>query len=434
MLSAGKRASAKSTLIFMLLSLVGIALTVDFFWASSSSSSPSSSSPFLSNWAQEKNQIFVFSKPKIDNEKQEKVEDEAKKNNVPELELSGTFADLPAPELEWEQMPSAPVPRLDGSAIQIEDLLYVFCGYGTLDHVMCIPTSMSTISRLEIGLRDLRRQKRWRIRIWEWQVMEEDMCTSCLGSMALSARLLRWLFHLSSTRRRGSGRAFPHCRLLATQLWRGRLHVMGGSKENRHTPGTDHWSIAVKNGKAIEKEWRKEMPLPRGGPHRACVAVGDNLFVIGGQEGDFMPKPGSPIFKCSRRHEVVYGDVYMLDGKTMKWKVASPMPKPDSHIESSWIIWNNSIIIMGGTTEKHPVTKRMILVGEMFQFHLDTLKWCVMGKLPYRVKTTLAGLWDGWVYLTSGQRDRGEDNPQPKKVITEMWRTKLSFSCSPAID
>lgn len=54
----------------------------------------------------------------------------------------------------------------------------------------------------------------------------------------------------------------------ATQLWRGRLHVMGGSKENRHTPGVDHWSIAVKDGKPLEKEWRKEVPIPRGGPHR----------------------------------------------------------------------------------------------------------------------------------------------------------------------
>lgn len=54
----------------------------------------------------------------------------------------------------------------------------------------------------------------------------------------------------------------------ATQLWRGRLHVMGGSKENRHTPGLEHWSIAVKNGKALEKEWRTEIPIPRGGPHR----------------------------------------------------------------------------------------------------------------------------------------------------------------------
>lgn len=32
--------------------------------------------------------------------------------------------------------------------------------------------------------------------------------------------------------------------------------------------------------------------------------VNDRLFVIGGQEGDFMAKPGSPIFKCSRKNEV----------------------------------------------------------------------------------------------------------------------------------
>jgi len=38
---------------------------------------------------------------------------------------------------------------------------------------------------------------------------------------------------------------------------------------------------------------------------RACVVVDDRLFVIGGQEGDFMAKPGSPIFKCSRRMEVL---------------------------------------------------------------------------------------------------------------------------------
>lgn len=39
-------------------------------------------------------------------------------------------------------------------------------------------------------------------------------------------------------------------------------------------------------------------------PGRACIVVNDRLLAIGGQEGDFMPKPNSPIFKCSRRHEV----------------------------------------------------------------------------------------------------------------------------------
>lgn len=62
----------------------------------------------------------------------------------------------------------------------------------------------------------------------------------------------------------------------------------------------------------------------------------------------------------------------MLDDK-MKWKVLPPMPKPNSHIECAWVAVNNSIIITGGTTEKHPETKRMMLVGEVFQFHLDSM-------------------------------------------------------------
>lgn len=32
-------------------------------------------------------------------------------------------------------MAEAPVPRLDGAAIQIKNLLYVFAGYGTIDFV-----------------------------------------------------------------------------------------------------------------------------------------------------------------------------------------------------------------------------------------------------------------------------------------------------------
>lgn len=70
--------------------------------------------------------------------------------------------------------------------------------------------------------------------------------------------------------------------------------------------------------------------------------------------------------------QVVYGDVYMLDDGA-RWNQVSPMPKPDSHIEFAWVVVNNSIVIVGGTTEKHPITKKMILVGEVFRFDLETL-------------------------------------------------------------
>ena len=45
------------------------------------------------------------------------------------------YADLPGPKLKWEKMPPALVPLLDGVAIHIKDLLYVFSGYGTINYV-----------------------------------------------------------------------------------------------------------------------------------------------------------------------------------------------------------------------------------------------------------------------------------------------------------
>lgn len=342
----------------------------------------------------------------------------------PVRHLNATFSDLPAPHWEWEEMPPAPVPRLDGASVQIGDLLYVVAGYESLDHVHSHVDVYNFTSNT------------WTERF----DMPKKMSNSHLG-MASDGRYIYAV----------AGQFGPQCRPAvsrnfvldtklrkwdelpplpvpryapATQLWRGRLHVMGGGKEDLHEPGLEHWSLAVKGAKALENKWRAEIPIPRGGPHRACVVANDKLFVIGGQEGDFMPKPGSPIFKCARRHEVVYGDVYMLDNEA-KWKQLSPMPKPDSHIEFAWVVVNNSIVIVGGTTEKHPITKKMILVGEVFRFDLETLKWSVIGRMPFRIKTALAGYWDGWLYFSSGQRDRGPDNPTPKKVVGSMWRTEL---------
>ncbi|QCE10693.1 kelch repeat-containing protein At3g27220-like [Vigna unguiculata] len=424
--------SSKIIIFFCLSAFLGLALFANVFRASLSAHYLS----IATNWVDTNAPILLIpnatATPDIKDKDKDKNQDNGKggksgKRRGPDRFLSSTFADLPAPELYWEQMPSAPVPRLDGYSVQINNMFYVFGGYEHLDLV-----------HSHVDVFDFTVNK------WVDQIkMPDEMANSHLG-VATDGRYVYIVTGQYGTQCRGPTTAsftldtvtkkwkplppLPEPRYApATQLWKGRLHVMGGSKENRHTPGLEHWSLAVKDGEALEQQWREEVPVPRGGPHRACVAVGDRLFVIGGQEGDFMAKPGSPIFKCSRRVEVVYGDVYMLEAD-MKWKILPAMPKANSHIECAWVLVNNSIVITGGTTEKHPVTKRMMLVGEVFRFDLNTMTWSVIGKLPYRIKTTLAGFWDGWLYFTSGQRDRGPDNPQPKKVVGEMWRTKLHLS------
>ncbi|GMQ07814.1 hypothetical protein CsSME_00051850 [Camellia sinensis var. sinensis] len=296
--TVGKHKSTKFVLICV--ALLGAALFADLFWASSSSSS--SSSPYLfisSDWPIQNSDKFIV--PPLHNTTKSKDN----KDTVPGRFLSATFADLPGPELEWEKMATAPVPRLDGAAIQIKNLLYVFAGYGTIDTVHSHVDIYNFTDNTWGGRFD----------------MPREMAHSHLG-MVTDGRYIYVVTGQYGPQCRGpTARTFvldtetkqwqdmpslPVPRYApATQLWKGRLHVMGGSKENRHTPALEHWSLAVKDGKAVEKEWRNEIPIPHGGPHRACIVVDDRLYIIGGQEGDFMAKPGSPIFKCSRRNEVI---------------------------------------------------------------------------------------------------------------------------------
>lgn len=69
--------------------------------------------------------------------------------------LAAAYADLPAPELEWEKRATAPVPRLDGAALQIKNLLFVFAGYGTIDHVRTIFRSWVWIFHIYLEIIDL---------------------------------------------------------------------------------------------------------------------------------------------------------------------------------------------------------------------------------------------------------------------------------------
>jgi len=49
---------------------------------------------------------------------------------------NGDESERGPPALIWEEAAPAPVERLDGAAVQIAHLLYVFAGYATIDEVV----------------------------------------------------------------------------------------------------------------------------------------------------------------------------------------------------------------------------------------------------------------------------------------------------------
>jgi len=116
------RASVKvgsAKLVVICVGLLGFALVADFLWASTSSTLPTSKPSALVIPATSKHYQNATASGRF---------------------LAAAYADLDAPQLHWQKMAPCPVPRLDGAAIQIRNLLFVFAGYGTIDYVTdCSP-------------------------------------------------------------------------------------------------------------------------------------------------------------------------------------------------------------------------------------------------------------------------------------------------------
>jgi hypothetical protein len=333
----------------------------------------------------------------------------------------------PDDEREWESLPAGPSRRLDAGGIQIGHVLYCFAGYEAQERVI------SSIDPFDLA------GCVWTDRIaMPSEVPQSHFALSCeadryvyfaagqLGPRCSPAvaNVFVWDRIENSW---ASLPSLPEARYSPTmQFLGGRLHLIGGSKPDRYTPVADHLSLGVSDGKALDAEWQIETPIPRAGMHRASAVVNDRLFVLGGQEGDFVPVPGDPEFSCDGNTiEVVYPDLYEWSEAGKHWIRLPDMPVPSSHIEYSVVIEGDLIFILGGSCFKDPKNFSIELTDVIQVFDTRTESWSVSGKLPYRVKCCVAASYEGWLYATSGQRDVDAGDPRPGAIENSTWRSRL---------
>jgi len=217
-------------------------------------------------------------------------------------------------------------------------------------------------------------------------------------------------------RERSWGRlpSLPEPRYAPTmQLWHGKLHVVSGAKADRWTSACDHWSVGVLDGKALESNWREEVPIPKGGPHRASAVCDDVLCILGGQDGDTKPLQHDPFYQCdlSTPLEILYGESFAKKAGTNEWKSISPMPHPRTHCEGVTI--GQYGVIVGGNEGRH----RLSDVIQVYDSHSN--RWRSAARLPYHMKTT-ARYHEGWLYLVTGQRSKSRVDLFPGEVMNKV--------------
>jgi hypothetical protein len=204
------------------------------------------------------------------------------------------------------------------------------------------------------------------------------------------------------------------------RLWRGRLHAVAGSLPDRGTPACEHWSIAVKEGQALEERWRAEVPIPLGGTHRASAVIGDTLYVFGGHGGDVKPVANDPHFTCDWNSplETTLDDSFLLEHGASQWKPIAPMPKGRGHTEHAVVQIGPCAVVIGGVVSHYEYSDLI----QMYDTRTD--RWKTAGRLPYAMKTN-AVYYEGWLYVVTGQRTLSVEDPRPGAVLDSVWRAKF---------
>ena len=325
-----------------------------------------------------------------------------------------------APDLMWKLCARCPERRTEGTTAKIGHELFVIGGFQDIDNVLSV-----------IDVFDLNRT-RWTDRItMPANVPQTHLGIACdekrfiylvAGQLGAQCRPAVADCFVLDVQTKSWGRlpSLPEPRYGPTvQLCKGRLHVISGAKPDRWTSACDHWSVGVAGGRALESQWREEMPIPKGGPHRASTVLDHKLYVFGGQDGDAKPFPADPDYRCDWNTplETLYGDSFMWDVGTKRWQTVSPMPAPRTHSDCE-NIFDRYAVMVGGNEGR-------LRFSDLVQvYDVRANRWSVVGRLPYAMKTSTV-YHEGWLYLVTGQRSKSRNDLSPGQILNSVWRAKF---------
>lgn len=173
------------------------------------------------------------------------------------------------------------------------------------------------------------------------------------------------------------------------------LHYFGGYKADRQTDAGEHWTLPLDGGKAWQRE--ADLPDPRG--HVSAAVLDGKLYALGGDHGH--DKTQIDVSSCHR-----------FDPGTKRWSAIASLPDGRSHFESSTIVHQGRIIVVGGRCNQTQPPRNV--VGDILAYDPQADGWHVIGAMPEKLLAPAAAIVAGRLVVIGG----GLNNPRPLTAAT----------------
>ena len=103
---------------------------------------------------------------------------------------------------------------------------------------------------------------------------------------------------------------------------------------------------------------------------------------------------------------------HRFDPVTKKWTAIASLPDGRSHFESSTLIHQGRILIVGGRCNQSKPLRNV--VGDILEYDPKADTWSVVGVMPEKLLAPAAAIIAGRLVLTGG----GLNNPRPLTAAT----------------
>jgi N-acetylneuraminic acid mutarotase len=321
--------------------------------------------------------------------------------SVPSIALTeeppGGKAD-PRPALRWQKAVASPFARVESPTATVEGKMYLFGGFtddlGASTRVDVYDPTADTWARkkdMPAGLTHLNPAVDGKT-VW--------FAGGFKGKHPGPATAEVWKYDLA-TDTWAAGPPLPERRASGGLAVVGRkLHYFGGYQADRDTNSGDHWSLALEGG----KDWVREADLPDPRGHVSAAVLDGKIYALGGAHGHDKTQIDVP--SCHR-----------YDPVTNKWSAIASLPDGRSHFESSTIVHQGRILVVGGRCNSSKPPRNV--VGDLLEYDPKADAWRVVGDLPEKVLAPSAALIAGRLVVTGG----GLNNPRPLTAAT--WVAEL---------